>query len=139
VEVDTVKVKPAATSDYETWAGTDYLECAGDERFPDYNPTAKGRPITALRADPNGDYSVFYASGTYPTVEVTAKWGYSILVPPGIKTATIMQAAKWYKRLQSAMTDTVASVDMGTLMYTKTLDPDIEGLLRRGRFVRKVL
>jgi len=135
VSVTGVRVKPSSTSSYESWASTDYLTCTGDERFPDYNRT----PITALRVDPNGDYSIFYRDTTYPTVEVTAKWGYSILVPPDIKTACIMQAARWYKRLQGAMSDTLATVEMGTMLYTQTLDPDIQRLLRDGRYVRPQL
>lgn len=140
VSVTGVRVKPSSTSDYETWTdGTDYLECAGDERFPDYNPVTKGYPITALRIDPNGDYSVFYRDGTYPTVEVTAYWGYSSAVPAPVKQACIMQAVRWHKRLRSGMSDTLASGELGMLMYTQKLDPDVEQMLVRGRYVRKVL
>jgi len=130
--VSQVRMKSSATSSYETLAATDYLTATGDERFPDYNSS----PITALRIDPNGDYSVFYRDSTYPTIEVTAKWGYATTVPHTIKTATIMQATRWYKRLQSAMTDGVASAEMGMLMYTQSLDPDIKRLLIDGRFKR---
>lgn len=130
--VSQVRMKASATSSYDTLAATDYLTATGDERFPDYN----GSPITALRMDPNGDYSIFYRDGTYPTIEVTAKWGYATTVPATIKTATIMQATRWYKRLQSAMTDGVASAEMGMLMYTQSLDPDIKRLLIDGRFKR---
>jgi hypothetical protein len=139
VSVDTVQVKPSSISAYEEWDDSDYLTCAGDERFPDYNPLVKGKPITALRIDPNGDYSVFHRDGTYPTVEVTAKWGYATLVPPTVKTACIMQAVRWYKRLQSGMSDTLAGAEMGILMYTQALDPDIKRLLVDGRYVRKQL
>jgi hypothetical protein len=134
-----LRVKPAATSDYEIWTSADYITCAGDRRFPDYNPTVKGKPYTALRADPNGDYTIFYQDTEYPTVEVTACWGYATSCPPTIKTACIMQAVRWYKRLKSGMSDTLASVDAGLLMYTQTLDPDIQRLLRDGRYIRPQL
>lgn len=139
IAVTLVRVKPAATSSYETWTSADYMACAGDRRFPDYNPTVKGKPYTALRVDPNGDYSIFYADTQYPTVEVTARWGYASSAPPTIKTACIMQAVRWYKRLKSGMSDTLASVDAGQLMYTRTLDPDIQRLLRDGRYIRPQL
>lgn len=134
-----LRVKPAATSDYETWTSADYITCAGDRRFPDYNPDAKQRPYTALRTDPNGDYTIFYADTQYPTVEVTACWGFWTSVPATIRQACIMQAVRWYKRLKSGMSDTLASTDAGTLMYTQSLDPDIRRLLRDGRYIRPVL
>jgi len=130
--VTQVRMKASATSSYDTLAATDYLTATGDERFPDYNST----PITALRMDENGDYSIWYKDTTYPTIEVTATWGYAATVPHAIKTATIMQATRWYKRLQSAMTDSVATVETGMLMYTQSLDPDIKRLLIDGRYKR---
>ena len=133
VAVTLVRVKPSSTSAYEAWTATDYIECTGDERNPNYNQM----PYTALRVDPNGDFSIFYLDSTYPTVEITARWGYAEAVPYGIKTATIMQSARWYKRLQGAMSDSLASVEAGIMMYTKTLDPDIQRLLVDGRFVRR--
>ena len=139
VEVSTVKTKASATSSYDTWTSSDYIECSGDERFPNYNPIVEGKPYTALRVDPNGDYSIFYTDGTYPTVEVTARWGYASQVPYSIKEASVMQAVRWYKRLKSGMSDTLASTDVGLLMYTRTLDPDIQRLLVDGRFVRRPL
>jgi hypothetical protein len=132
VEVETVKTKSDATASYETWAATDYIACTGDPLDPNYNKT----PYTALFVDPNGEFTIFYADGVYPTVEVTAKWGYAVLVPPAIKTACIMQAARWYKRLQGAMSDSLTTTELGTMFYTKSLDPDIKRLLVDGRFVR---
>lgn len=133
VSVTQVRVRPSSTSSYEAWTSSDYLTATGDERYPNYNSL----PITALRVDPNGDYSIFYRDGTYPTVEVTARWGYAASVPADIKIACIMQATRWYKRLQSAMSDTVASGEMGMLLYTQSLDPDIKRLLIDGRYVRR--
>lgn len=135
ISVTTVKTKSSATSSYETWASTDYMTATGDERNPDYN----GSPITALRVDPNGDYSIFYRDGTYPTVEVTAKWGFSETIPHDIKAACLMQAARWYKRLQSGMSDTLANAEIGMLMYTQSLDPDIRRLLVDGRYKRPAI
>lgn len=135
--VTQVRVRPSATSDYETWTSADYILCAGDDRFPNFNPIVQGKPYTALQTDPNGDYSIFYLDTTYPTVEVTAYWGYATTIPFSIKQACIMQAARWYKRLQGAMSDTLASVEAGLMIYTRSLDPDIQRLLVDGRFVRR--
>jgi hypothetical protein len=135
ISVSGVRMKSSATSSYETLAATDYMTATGDERFPDYN----GSPITAIRTDPNGDYTIWYRDGTYPTIEITARWGYASTAPHDIKTACIMQATRWYKRLQSAMTDSTATAEVGMLMYTQSLDPDIKRLLVDGRYKRPVI
>jgi hypothetical protein len=70
-----------------------------------------------------------------PTVQVTAKWGYSVSVPPTIEQACLIQAARWYKRALSSFGDTLASPEMGQMFYTKPLDPDVRTLLVDGRMV----
>ena len=153
--VSAVAVKSSATaSSYTAWTTDDYIEFGGDPKRPDFQPTVKGKPYTALMIKPGGDYSHF-TSGEYsslqgfkpdftvtrgvPTVQVTAKWGYASTVPLPIKEATITQAARWYKRGQSAWADTVGNPDLGQLMYRKKLDPDIELMLVSGRFVKPAL
>jgi len=158
VELPAVAVKGSSSDDedsYTAWTigtlGTtteaDVFAVTGDPKLPDYVST----PYTMLIVGANGDHSVF-TSGSYsfksgfrpyttvpggvPTVEVTAKWGYATTVPAEINTACIMQAARWFKRLQSAMADTLASSEMGTLMYTKGLDPAIQQILVNGRYVK---
>ncbi len=130
-----LRVKQTSTSTYDTWTTSDYMTATGDPRYPDYNST----PKTALYVDPNGDYSVFYKDGAYPTVEVTAYWGYATTVPDDIRMACVMQAARWYKRLQSAMADSAASADLGMLLYRQSLDPDIKRILVEGRYVKPAL
>ena len=137
VSVSTVEVKDAIDdTTYVTWTTDDWQAATGDYNYPDFNAT----PYTLLICKPSGDYSRFL-SGTYserwaaPTVQVTAKWGYATTVPDQIKTATIMQAARWFKRLQSSMSDVLASGELGQLMFLKQLDPDIAMILGKGRFV----
>lgn len=132
----------------------DWIPFAGDPERPNFNALAEGKPYTYIMVDPNGNYSSF-TSGKYagrrgfrpsstvtrgvPTVKVTAKWGYAAAVPAAIKTACIMQAAKWYKRLQGSMASSVASPDMGTIELFRELDPDVKHLLVQGRYVRPPL
>lgn len=151
VVITEVAVKDSASdTTYTAWnspttslAGDgDWIPCTGDPDDPEYNQF----PFTLLIVDPNGDEATFIngaigvrggrarAPGA-PTVRVTANWGYSATVPADIKTANIMQAARWYKRLQSAMADTLASTDFGTLMFRQRLDPDIAMILVEGRYV----
>jgi len=136
-EVSSVAVKDSITdSTYTAWTTDDWDACTGDYNYPDFNTT----PYTMLVCVPSGDYSVF-TSGRYgdrwqaPTVQVTAKWGYATTVPDQIKTASIMQTARWFKRLQSAMGDTLASAELGQLIFVQEIDPDIGMILKRGRFV----
>ena len=148
VGVATVAVKDAASDDenaYVAWVvgtlgvtlGADVFPAAGDPKAPDYVVT----PHTLLVVGPNGDYSLFpkpLAASPTPTVQVKAQWGYAATVPAQIKQATIMQAARWYKLVQGAMARALASPDMGVMVYPGKLDPDVEFILKSGRFVRPV-
>jgi len=137
VTVTLVEVKDSVTDTvYTAWLPADWQACTGDYNYPDYNST----PYTMLMCTANGDYSRFtYGRLTdrwqAPTVQVTARWGYAATVPDQIKTATIMQAARWFKRLQGAMSDTLATGELGQLLFLQKLDPDIAMILNSGRFV----
>jgi hypothetical protein len=151
VEITAVAVKESVTDDaYTAWATGDWIPFSGDPAYPDFNRL----PYWGLVIDPTGDQSIFI-SGEYvitpgfrpttsvgrgaPTVQVTAKWGYAEEVPDDIKTACIMQAIRWYKRLQGAMADTVAGPDFGTMLFRQALDPDIKKLLVDGRYTKPAL
>lgn len=134
--VTLVEVKDDITDVYTAWVPADWIACTGDYHYPDFNST----PYTMIVCEVNGDYSVF-TSGRYglrrwmaPTVQVTANWGYATSVPDQIKTATIMQSARWFKRLQGSMSDALASGELGQLLFLKELDPDIGLILKAGRF-----
>lgn len=148
VEITLVEVKNSPTSTtYDSWATTDWIAAKGDPEYPNYNET----PYDLIVVDPTGDEVIFY-SGRYttrggfrprtdihrgvPTVRITAKWGFSVSVPDDIHEACIMQAARWYKRLEGAMADALASGELGTLMYRQSLDPDVKMLLVNGRYVK---
>ncbi|KPJ77286.1 MAG: hypothetical protein AMJ81_00045 [Phycisphaerae bacterium SM23_33] len=148
VSVTLVEVKDsAADDDYEAWAAADWIACSGDPQAPDFNST----PYDMVMVDPTGDYSVF-TSGKYtskggfrpltdvsrgaPTCRITARWGFAASVPYDIKEAALMQSSRWYKRFQSAMSDVLASSELGTLLYRQSLDPDIRRLLIDGRYVK---
>lgn len=151
VEVTLVAVKESATQDaYTSWNDADWIAASGDPRSPNYNDL----PYDLLVVDPTGDESIF-TRGDYvtrggfrpltewsrgvPTVSVSARWGFATTVPDDIKEAAIMQAARWYKRLQSAMSDTLASGELGTLLFRKSLDPDIRRILVDGRYMKPAL
>ncbi len=132
VEVTQVRLKTSATDTYATMLATDYLKATGDKRRPEYNVT----PYTALRMDENGDYSIWYYCDGYPNIEVTAKWGYAVVVPAMVREATIVLAARAYKRGQSAWSDVLASGELGMLMYRAAMDPEVKLILIEGRLIR---
>ncbi len=75
-------------------------------------------------------YGTLVAWPNYPqAVKITAKWGYSTVVPADIKQAAIIQAVRWFRRGQSGYADTGAVVELGQLRYTKELDPDVAAIV----------
>lgn len=149
VEITAVGAKESVTDTvYTSWATTDWIGFRGDYKDPNFNAT----PYTGLMVDPSGDYSIFYSSGGMrgfrsdwdygsrgggaPTIQVTAKWGAYVTIPAELKEASIMQAARWFKRLESAMADALASGELGTLLYRQSLDPDIAMILKGGRYIK---
>jgi len=141
-EVSAVAAKDASTdTTYTAWAATDWQACTGDPRSPDWNST----PYTMLVCLPSGSYSVFISGQTgymrgfrptyeevrqVPTVRVTAKWGYATTCPPVIKEACIALSARWFKQGQGAWADTLASSDLGQLIYQRE-NQDIKMMLAR--------
>jgi len=159
--VTVVAVKSSVTdTTYTAWTAPttnmagdgDYYAFAGDPNRPNLNPIALQRPYAWLMVDPNSVYSDFL-SGVYssrqgqrptrqviqsaPTMQVTATWGYATVVPYEIKTACIMQTARWYKRMQGTMADSLSNPEFGRVTYLQSLDPDIKHLLIDGRFIAR--
>lgn len=158
--ITAVAVKDSSSDDedaYTAWTlgvvGTttdaDVFPATGDPRYPDFVRT----PYTLLLVGSNGDYSSFPSgrfitrggfrpTGNYgrglPVVKVTAKWGYALTVPPAIKQATIALAARFFKQGESAWADTLASQELGQLLYQRE-NADIAWLLKEGRFIRPAI
>lgn len=161
VSVTAVAVKDSPSDDedsYTTWTigtiGTttsaDCFPASGEPEDPDFNST----PYTMLIIGANGSYSQFtggrythrggFRPGTpstrgLPTVKVTGRWGYADTVPYDIKQANIMQASRWYKLLQGHMQRATATGEMGTMSYPNALDPDVQGILVNGRYVKPMM
>jgi hypothetical protein len=136
IEIETVGVKDSATDEtYTTWTTDDWIGATGEPKMPNFNRVPYN--FIMIRLD-TGSYTYFPKS-PFPIVQVTAKWGYAEVVPSSIKQATITTAARWYKRGQSSWADTLASGDFGQLQFRKVLDPDVQMMLRAGRYVRPAI
>lgn len=147
IEITEVAVKDSATDDsYTTWTDDDdYWAFSGNPEYPDFNSL----PYTGVMTNPTGNYLSFtsgrwikrrgfslitpYGRST-KTVKITAKWGYSEEVPADIEQACIMVVTRWFARMRGGMADTLASGELGRLVYTQALDPDVASLLDKGRY-----
>jgi hypothetical protein len=143
-----VKDSPSDAS-YVSWAASDWIPFTGDPDSPDFNRL----PYTGLMVDPNGTYDSF-TSGEHstwsgfkpiggtkrvvPTVQVTAKWGYSATTPPIIAEATIALSARWFKQAGNAWADTLATADFGKMIYMAQ-NADIRLMLDNARLRRVAL
>ena len=147
VEITLVSVKGSPTADsYDAWSDDDWIAYSGDKDDPDFNSI----PYSAIMTNPAGSYSVFTdgkfstrggfrpSSGVpraIPTVQVTAKWGYSVLVPDTIKQLCIALSARFFKQGEGAWGDTLASADLGQIVYQQ-FNRDLQFLLQGTRFVK---
>ena len=86
------------------------------------NAIARGYPINSLLRL-SGTWSV----ALRPRVRVTAKWGWPA-VPDDIVQATLIQAARYYKRKDSPE-GVMGSAEWGTVRVAKT-DPDVQALVQ---------
>lgn len=144
-----VKDSPSDVS-YTAWAASDWLAGTGDWEDPNFNKT----PYRWIACAPGGSYSIFN-SGSYrglagftpdadalvggqrvPTVQVTARWGGYATAPYTVQQACIMQVIRWLKRVQGGMSDALVTPEFGQLIFHAKLDPDVETLLRSGRYYR---
>lgn len=141
VSVTLVAVKESYTdTTYTAWGAGDWIAFSGDPSAPNFQPLVHGRPYNALMVDPTGDESYFFGGKvgrtSFPTVQVTAKWGYCTTVPDDIREACLIQATRLYKRFEGGMSDALASGELGQLLYRQTLDPEAKQLLVAGRYIK---
>lgn len=150
VAITLVGAKESSTdSTYTSWVAGDWIAFRGSPKNPNFN----GLPYTAVMVAPGGNQAIFTGGGYgglrgfrpdsdfsrgVPTVQITAKWGYSVTPPADIKEACLMQAARWYKRFEGAMGDALASGELGMILYRQALDPDIRRILIDGRYLKPV-
>jgi hypothetical protein len=128
-EVSLVEVRRYGV--YAALAPDDWMAFAGDALDPLYDdPPYAG---ILLLSD------VFPSADRQPQIRITARWGYALSVPHVIKMATIAQAGRWYKRAETAWSDTTASETTGEKSYRQAVDPDIKHMLVNGRLVRPAI
>lgn len=105
----------------ETGSGSTWTAVTDYETSPD-NALLDGRPITGLRAD--GDWGLY--AGIRTRVRVTARFGWPA-VPDDVVEATLIQAARLYKRKDSPEGVT-GSAEWGVVRLSRR-DPDVYALI----------
>lgn len=122
----TLKTADDADQEYDiTWG-------VKDRQLEPLNGTISGTewPYTGIRAV--GDY-LFPTVGSEATVQVTGVFGWPS-VPTAIEQATILQAARYFKRSDSPMG--VAGFDAMGVVRLSNVDPDIYTLLEPYKKIR---
>jgi hypothetical protein len=102
-----------------TWAATDY-------DLEPYNAALDGKPYTAIRITPDGDYS--FPVGVPKGVKVTATFGYASTAPSAVREACLIQAQRIWKR-HDAPFGVAGSGEFGTVTLVPKIDPDVKALL----------
>lgn len=108
------------------WGADDYQT----EPLNGYVDGLGGWPITRVRAI--GDYTFPYEDGE-ALIRITGVWGWSA-IPINIRQATIIQASRIFKRLDSPLG--VISSDIGMFRVGTRLDPDVAMLIDSYRLTR---
>jgi hypothetical protein len=140
VSISSVAVSTMLNKTFDqTWAVGDYQE----EPLNGVSDGLPGWPITRLRAIGNyefpNDETQYRYEGRYgqedvATVQVTGVWGWSA-VPTAVKQATIIQAMRIFKRLDSPL-GVISSPDTGYFRVSNRIDPDVAMLLNSYRKTR---
>ena len=122
-----------------TWTASDYqLEPLNNVVDGSYTPTTRIRAIGQYVFDSGARLrtygsSVFPSNSTQATVTVTGVFGWES-VPTEITQATVIQASRIYKRLDSPLG--IISGELGSMRIGSRLDPDVAQLVDAHRKIR---
>lgn len=108
---------------YTTWTeDTDYFN------WPENHDTID-EPIRYLEVNQKSDGNKSVFTHGQRRVEVTATFGISSSTPAIIERACKIQVQRWIKRAQQGFADSSANPDLGRVLFTRELDPDVMTLL----------
>lgn len=126
ISISELKTTDEIGSEYVTWSASDY-------QLRPVNGKMDGLsvPYTSILST---DDLLFNIKGEQALVRVTGVWGWSA-VPIAIKQATVIQASRIYKRLDSPL-GVAGFGDLGAIRVGRALDPDVEQLVMPYRIMR---
>lgn len=144
VAISSVAVKKSLYDTvYTTWLATDWLPFSGGIDNPNFQPLDddEPKPYTGIMTLASGNYNIFTdgrlipgvvsrkPTRTMPTIQVTAKWGYAVVVPNPVKQAVLILASRYFKRSQAVWADALARSDFQELRFVSETDPAFDWLL----------
>ena len=118
----TVAISSAADGTYDITLG------AADIQYEPLNRRSAGLVFPATRLRMVGDYSFPTTYDGETTVRVEANFGFATAVPTEIRQATMLLAARFYKRFDSPL-GVAGFGDLGAMRVSRT-DPDIHAILQ---------
>jgi hypothetical protein len=126
ISISELKTTDEIGSEYVTWNASDY-------QLRPVNGKMDGLsvPYTSILST---DDLLFNKLGEQALVRVTGVWGWAA-VPIAIKQATVIQASRIYKRLDSPL-GVAGFGDLGAIRVGRALDPDVEQLVMPYRIMR---
>jgi len=126
ISLSELKTTDEIGSEYVTWGSADYQLRPVNGKQDGLNV-----PYTSILST---DDLLFNILGEQALVRVTGVWGWSA-VPIAVKQATIIQASRIYKRLDSPL-GVAGFGDLGAIRVGRALDPDVEQLVMPYRIMR---
>lgn len=126
ISISELKSTDEVGSEYVTWNASDYQLQPVNGKQDGLNT-----PYTSILAV---DDKLFNTLGSQALVRVTGVWGWSA-VPMAVTQATIIQASRIYKRLDSPL-GVAGFGDLGAIRVGRALDPDVEQLVMPYRIMR---
>ncbi len=126
ISISELRTTDEIGSEYVTWNPTDYQLQPVNGKQDGLNT-----PYTSILAV---DDKLFNTLGSQALVRITGVWGWSA-VPIAVTQATIIQASRIYKRLDSPL-GVAGFGDLGAIRVGRALDPDVEQLVMPYRIMR---
>jgi hypothetical protein len=126
ISITELKATDEIGSEYVTWNADDYQLRPVNGKIDGISV-----PFTSILST---DDLLFNLKGEQALVRVTGVWGWAS-VPVPIKQATIIQASRIYKRLDSPL-GVAGFGDLGAIRVGRALDPDVEQLVMPYRIMR---
>ena len=126
ISISELKSTDEVGSEYVTWNASDYQLQPVNGKQDGLNT-----PYTSILAV---DDKLFNTLGSQALVRVTGVWGWSA-IPMAVTQATIIQASRIYKRLDSPL-GVAGFGDLGAIRVGRALDPDVEQLVMPYRIMR---
>jgi len=130
ISISSISVSTLLNKTYDqTWTTAEYQT----EPLNGVVDGLSGWPITRIRAVGVWEFP-YDEDDEIATVQITGVWGWSA-VPTAVKQATIIQAMRIFKRLDSPL-GVISSPDTGYFRVSNRIDPDVAMLLNSYRKTR---